>query len=220
MDSSARTKLSFTFLVWIFLIMSVVGLLGESIVSFFQDGFWKNRVGLLWGPFSPIYGVGTVLLTLVLHPLQRAPLPAVFVAAGAAGAAFEWLASWFFENAFGIVAWSYTNHPFNFEGRTSLVMAAIWGMLGVAWIKVALPFFTQLIGRIPQRTRTIGAAMLCAFFILDALATLGAFNCWFERLSGRPVETPLQQFFATHYGNDFMTERFQTMSLWTDLAKR
>lgn len=219
-DTQATSRAGLVMLAWIFLIMSFVGLVGESLVSLVQDGFWKNRAGLLWGPFSPIYGLGAVIMTIVLGPLRNAPALILFAVAGVTGASFEWFASLFFEKAFGIVAWSYTGHPFNINGRTSLVMAAIWGILGVAWIKLALPPFERVIGRIPPRARTLGAAFICLFFVANAIFTLAAFNCWFERMSGSPAETPIQQFFATHYGDDFMANRFQTMSMWTHLANR
>lgn len=216
----ATPKASLVMLAWIFPIMSFLGLAGESIVSLVQDGFWKNRAGLLWGPFSPIYGLGAVIMTVALAPLRNAPAPIVFATAGVTGAGFEWFASLFFEKAFGIVAWSYASHPFNINGRTSLIMAMIWGILGVAWIKLALPVFERAIGRIPSQVRTLGAAFICLFFVVNATFTLAAFNCWFERTSGLPTQTPVQQFFETHYGDDFMAERFQTMSMWTHLANR
>ena len=41
--------------------MSFVGLVGETIVSACIDGQWESRAGFIVGPFSPLYGLGTVL---------------------------------------------------------------------------------------------------------------------------------------------------------------
>lgn len=207
-------------LIWVFFVMSFVGLVGESVVSLIQDGFWKDRAGLLWGPFSPVYGLGAAMMTLLASPLRNASAWAVFAAAGVAGAAFEWLTSWFLEKGFGIVAWSYSTHLLNVGGRTSLLMAIIWGALGVVWVRVGLPLFTRALGRLPQRVQAGGAALICVFFLANAAATLMAFNCWFERLAGELPHTPIQQFFAQHYDDEFMARRFQTMSLWAELANR
>ena len=98
-------KLDLYHLVWIFAVCSVLGLIGETVVSYFVDGRWENRAGFLWGPFSPIYGVGGVLMTLALARLSDARGGVLFGVAAVVGAAFEWFAGWFWENAFGIVAW-------------------------------------------------------------------------------------------------------------------
>ena len=63
---SEAIKLDLYHLVWIFAVCSVLGLIGETVVSYFVDGRWESRAGFLWGPFSPIYGVGGVLMTLAL----------------------------------------------------------------------------------------------------------------------------------------------------------
>ena len=63
---SEAIKLDLYHLVWIFAVCSVLGLVGETVVSYFVDGRWENRAGFLWGPFSPIYGVGGVVMTLAL----------------------------------------------------------------------------------------------------------------------------------------------------------
>ena len=59
-------KLTFFHLFWIFVICSVIGLVVETIVSYPIDGIWKDRAGLVWGPFSPIYGVGGMLMVQTL----------------------------------------------------------------------------------------------------------------------------------------------------------
>ena len=50
----------------IFLVASVLGLVIETVYTFIVFGILESRVGLVWGPFSPLYGVGAVLLTMVL----------------------------------------------------------------------------------------------------------------------------------------------------------
>ncbi len=61
-------------------------------------GVLESRVGLVWGPFSPLYGVGAVLLTLVLWPLRKAPAWKVFLLSAALGGALEQTAGWSMEH--------------------------------------------------------------------------------------------------------------------------
>ena len=99
----------------IFALCSFVGLVGEVLVSFVLDGRWESRAGFVFGPFSPIYGVGAMLITLVVNPLRGRNALVQFVMAGLLGGLFEFFAGWFLEEQYGIVAWSYVDQPFNFR---------------------------------------------------------------------------------------------------------
>ena len=121
----------FFHLVWMFLLMSFVGLVGETIVSAFIDGQWESRAGFIVGPFSPLYGLGTVLMTLVVNPLRGRAVPLQFLAAGITGGVLEYFAGWFFETQYGIVAWSYIDQPLNFHGHTCAAIMVLWGAIGV-----------------------------------------------------------------------------------------
>lgn len=219
-DAHSFIELTFFNLLWIFVIASVVGLVGETIVAAVMDGFVKDRAGLVWGPFSPLYGLGAVLMTVALNDLKGRSRVLLFTVAAVVGGALEFVAGWFWKNAFGIIAWSYIDRPLNFGGFTCVEMMVVWGLAGLAWMLLALPIAMRAIGLIPAAWRTPLTVAMSAFLLADVAVTFMSFNFWFERLSGVVPETPLQLFFADHYGNEWMSNRFQTMSMWTDLAKR
>ena len=213
-------EVRFFHLVWIFLICSFLGLVGETLVSYVIDGRWESRAGFVFGPLSPIYGAGAVLFTLAVNPLRGHSAAVQFVTAAFAGGLFEYFAGTFFEMRYGIVAWSYIDQPFNLHGHTSLRMALVWGVIGLTWTLWLLPKVTALVERIPANMRHLLTGILFALLIMDATCTLVAFDCWFLRTSGIEPTTPTQQFFATFFNDAFMQSRFETMSMWPVLAAR
>lgn len=204
----------------VFLVCSVVGLAVETLVSYPVDGEWKDRAGLLWGPFSPIYGAGGVLMSLVLKPLERKPMWVLWATAAVAGGAFEYFAGWFWEAAFGIVAWSYEGRPFDIGGHTCLGMAVVWGFAGLLWARWGLPAVVGAWRKIPEKAARPLAAAAGAFLAVDVAMTIVGFSCWFDRQSGEVPDTPIERYFEANYGDAFMAERFQTMSIYVELAKR
>lgn len=205
-------------LFWIFVIASFIGLVGETIVSTFMDGFVKNRAGLVWGPFSPLYGLGAVLMTIALNDFKGRSTLLIFTVAAVVGGGLEFVAGWFWKNFFGIVAWSYVDQPLNFGGYTCVGMIIVWGLAGVAWVRAGIPLIMRIIDLIPPQARGIVTAIMAVFMATDIAVTLLSFNFWFERLAGAPIDTPIASFFDQHFGNDWMANRFQTMSVWTNLA--
>lgn len=47
---------------WIFIIGSILGYIYEMILVFFQKGYFESRQGLIYGPFTPVYGIGGIVI--------------------------------------------------------------------------------------------------------------------------------------------------------------
>ena len=135
------TGLCFYKLLWIFLVGCVIGCLVEMLWCYLNEGFFESRQGLIYGPFSPVYGLGAVLFTLVMYRFKHSSSFIIFLVSAAVGALFEYVCSWVQEMAFGTVSWEYSNEPLNLNGRTSLSFAVMWGVLGLVFMKHVLPFF-------------------------------------------------------------------------------
>lgn len=206
-------ELEFFNIFWLFMIGCVFGLVVETIYHLAVYGEWQDRAGLLWGPFSPIYGCGAVVLTACLNRLWRSHPMLIFCASAVIGGAFEYFVSWFMEVAFGITAWDYTGQWLSIDGRTSGKYMVFWGFLGVVWIKLLLPRILWLINRIPWKVRYSLTAVVFVFMLVNAAMTLMAFDCWYGRVSGNEPDSPVTWFFAEHYDNAYMEHRFQTMSI-------
>mgnify|MGYP000237640590 CR=1 FL=1 len=74
-DQSGKGYIALDFfnIFWLFTIASVGGLIVETIYHMaLYNGELQDRAGLLWGPFSPIYGCGAVLVTVCLNRLWKA----------------------------------------------------------------------------------------------------------------------------------------------------
>ncbi|WP_242370086.1 putative ABC transporter permease [Adlercreutzia muris] len=214
--------LDFFNLFWIFVIASVAGVVIESIyhVLVVDFGHYEDRAGLLWGPFSPIYGFGALLMTLALNRFHNAPVPVVFLVSALIGGAFEYFVSWFMEYAFGAVAWDYTGTFLNINGRTNFMFMCMWGALGVVWVKLALPALLHTVNLIPWRWRYSITAVCAALMIFNGVMTLVALDCWYSRLAGAAPDNALEQFCAEHFDNQWMEHRFESMSIDPGAAHR
>lgn len=172
------------------------------------------------GPFSPIYGFGVVIVTVLLNHLWQSNWLLIFCSSAVIGGAFEYFTSWFMQAAFGIRAWDYTGQWLSIDGRTSGKYMFFWGVLGLVWVKLILPRLLRSIQRIPWKIR-YSLTLVCFILIfVDGVMTLMALDAWYSRMAGVAQNSPVSQFFATYFNDDFMAHRFQTMKIDPSTAGR
>lgn len=220
-DAMDKSPLNFYHLFWIFVTASFIGLVLETIYHFFVFGGYESRAGLVWGPFSPIYGCGAVLFTLISRGKQverkSRAIIIVFLTCALAGTVLEFIASWIMQNIFGVVAWDYSSEILNIDGRTSLVFGIMWGLLGTVWICWFLPVIIKLIDHIPEGKHAIVTILIGIFMLLNILTTFMAVGRAYERSQGVPEQSQIDAIMDTLYGDDFIKERFENATINPDL---
>ena len=224
LDSTGRGYIALNFfnVFWIFVVCSVLGLIIEVVYHFVivVPGEYQDRAGMLFGPFSPIYGVGAVLMTMALNRFHDKPVPVIFLVSAVIGGAFEFFVSWFMETAFGAVAWDYTGTFLSIDGRTNGMFMAMWGVLGLFWVKLCLPWMLRLVNRIPWNWRYTLTTVCAALMIVDCGMTLMSLDRWYQREAGVAPDNAISRFIDDHFDNQYMEERFQSMSIDPDNAAR
>lgn len=212
--------LNFYNLFWIFVVCCVLGLIIEVLFHFALYHEYQDRAGMLFGPFSPIYGFGALLMTIALNRFHDKPLWIVFLVSAVIGGAFEYFTSWIMEFSFGIRAWDYSGTFMSIDGRTNFIFMVMWGVLGMAWIKLLLPHLLKIVNLIPWKWRTGITAVCAALMLVNAIMSIQSIDCWYQRMAGKTPETPIEQFYAKHFDNDYMENRFQTMTMNPEDATR
>ena len=227
LDTTGKGYITLNFfnLFWIFVIACIAGLAVELVwhMVVVEPGVYQDRAGLLYGPFSPIYGVGAVLMTIALNRFHDRSLVIIFLVSAVIGGAFEFFVSWFMEVAFGIVAWDYSGTFLNIGGRTNFMFMCMWGALGLVWVKLATPLLLKLVNKIPWNWRYIVTSVCTALMLVDCVLTLAALDCWYERAAGSmdyDNPTAIEAFCNERYDDAFMEHRFQSMTMNADNASR
>lgn len=192
-------------LFWLFTIGSFIGCILETIVGFvYNGGVFEYRVGLVYGPFIPVYGIGAVMMTLALYKFSRARLWIVFLVSAFVGATFEYLTSYFQQLFFGAISWDYSHQVFNLYGRTSLFYALIWGFLGIAWAKFLYPFASMLIEKLPKNMGKLLSIALCAFMVYDCVISCLAQWRYNERQANVPAANVIEEFLDEQFPDDYL----------------
>lgn len=199
-----KERLTFNELVWIFFISCEVGWAVETLWCLIKHGYIESRQSLVYSHLSVAYGMGAVILTLVLFKLRESKLINIFLVSFIAGTVTEYICSLGQEILFGSVAWDYSNVPLNINGRVCLLYSLFWGVLGIAWIKGIYPLLSKFVSKIPKKFSQIFVICFVIFFIFDAALSGAAAFRMDERNAGVPADNVIAEYLDKNFDDERM----------------
>jgi uncharacterized membrane protein len=202
--------------VWLFCACCMAGFLLESLESLISLGYIQNRQGLLYGPFTPVYGTGALAFMLFFPLLKNRPWPVIFAATTLLGTIVEYLWSWAQEALYGTLFWDYRQLPFQLNGRVNLLFGLFWGALGLLLLKWIYPPFCAFVDRLPRRGKTLVTLVLMVLLAADVTLSSWAFTRQKERQHAVAASSPVEVFLDSTYPDDWMKTQFPNMKLNTD----
>ena len=199
--TTAEKAMSFSDLVWLFVVGAFLGDVVETIFCRITAGVWMSRSSLVWGPFSVVWGLALVLATVLLRGSERKSESRIFWFGVILGGAYEYVCSAVTELLFGTVFWDYSGFKFNLGGRINLLYCFFWGIAAVAWIRYGYPLVAKGMNKLKTHIRPWMTAALAVFMAVNMGVSALAMARYDARTSGVEAATPLAVFLDAHFDN-------------------
>lgn len=159
--------LSYLFLFFAF---SIFGWLLETLICLFRSGALPDTL-LLFGPWSPMYGIcGILLLTVMKKLMDKSAL--VFILNLILYSAAEYLVNWIAEAAPEVSAVDYSSYLMSLNGRVYAGTSIVFALLGCAFLYYLAPRWDSLFTRLPRTRRRLICAVLSLLFLADLVLSI------------------------------------------------
>jgi uncharacterized membrane protein len=157
----------------LFIIYAMAGWAIEVFNCYIYQKKWVNR-GFLIGPYCPIYGFGSVFITLLVP--QTNDIVSTFLKSMAICSILEYLTSYMMEKLFKTRWWDYTKNKFNINGRICLETMIMFGLGGVVIVELSSPNFLFVLERIPNLALNIITGVVFVLFMIDVFVSYKIIN--------------------------------------------
>ena len=135
-----------------FFITSIIGFIIESFVY----GNYFGNSGILYGPWTVVYGFGSVLILLinnfiskkVKNKILQALL--IFIISTLFLTLLELIGGILIEKMFNIVFWDYSDCKYHIGKYICVEMSILWGFASLAFIYLFKPIIDKIIKYIPK----------------------------------------------------------------------
>mgnify|MGYP001858612768 FL=1 len=156
----------------IFFIFSFIGFLFENVLNIFSNDNFNS--GILYGPWTFIYGIGALLVVFLNKFLKQYHLKKwkevllFYIGITILMTLVEFGGGMLIESIFHRTYWDYTNMRFNYGKYICLEVSLLWGVLATMINYFAITWIDKFVKKIPILV-SIGFILL---FILDIVFTL------------------------------------------------
>lgn len=209
MPSNNRYKyITFQNMFWLFISASMIGVILEGFWCLIRSGRWETHVVSVWGPFCIIYGIGAVGFFIGSAYLNNKKLYVQFLVFALIANIIEYLCGWVLEYGLHMKAWDYSSHFLNIRGYISLKMTLIWGMLGIGFSRIAVPFTIQIFEKMQTKAWRISCMIFAVFMAINLIVTSICLIRWKNRHEGRLPVSEIGRWIDENYDDYKMERRF------------
>ena len=151
-----------------FFIFSFIGHFLESFV------YYNGESGILFGPWTPIYGFGTIIILLINKFVEKntkneyLKILLLFILSAIVLTIIESIGGYLIEYLFNITFWDYSYFKFHIGKYISLEMALVWAIGSILIIYFIKPIIDKIISKIPAYL----TYTLLVLIVFDSIATL------------------------------------------------
>lgn len=153
----------------LFYISSIIGFIYEYLLNLVLNGRSVSH-GILYGPWLPIYGTGSVLISF-LEKFKSKPLK-IFIISFLLTGTLELICGYILLNFLHKRLWDYTGWFLNINGFVCLLSATCFGIGGILIIYLLLPFIKKIMNKIDKKSLKILLAATSFLFIIDVIYTI------------------------------------------------
>ena len=186
-----------------FVIYSFLGFILETIYGILTKGVIESRQSFLYGPFCGIYGLGAVIMIVLLQYFKKNNYT-IFFGGYVIGSGIEYFVSLIGEKILHVKWWDYSSEPFNIGGRVCLFYSLAWGILAIYLITHINPLIDKLIDKIksnlPKYILPVLFDIATAFLLIDCVISGIAMNVFYARLVyNYKINIPNAEIYAKAY---------------------
>lgn len=154
-----------------FWIYSILGYLLETI--FYSIFKWPGESGILYGPWTPLYGFGAIIIILTSKYVFKnfkknkfIKLLLIFLFNFIFLSLIELIGGLLIEKLFSTTWWDYSSHKYHIGKYVCLDMSLIWGLAAIILIYIIKPLMDKFIKKIPKWLGSIMTIIIITDFII------------------------------------------------------
>ncbi len=208
-------KKEFNKIILIFIIGSLIGAFYEEmlhVVKFYLNHGtfdWVTKRGLIIGPLSPIYGIGSVLIYIAFYLKKRAWYK-TFLLGSVFGGIFEYLMGYLQETIWGTISWDYSDKFLNIGGRTTVPFMFFWGMLVMIFVYIIFPYLDKLYSKFKEKNINNIVNILFVVLLVDIIVTITAVTRQTLRQRGYKSLTIVGEYCDKYFTDDYLKTIYRT----------
>ena len=203
----------------IFVLGSFLGWILETIWCVIKNKRLESRKGLIYGYYIPIYGIATVLISLVVENFDVKNMWLIVLITFIVCFIVEYLSSVFQERCFGMKSWDYSKMALNINGRVNIIYLLAWSFLGILWAKyygIILKSIFVVLAKF--RILNIVFWLYMLYMILNCIMSIIACTRQKMRKMNIKPNNKFELWVDNHYNDEFM-KKIYANATFVDLKK-